>query len=94
MHQVIKTLEYDFELDLFQNSYLVWDRMLLKSNSLLKSALLRIVSEKLSFIALSVVGIYFFIAFLVSIGAIASGPEFLVFLLVWFQRKYQNYPDQ
>lgn len=43
-----------------------------QSNSLFKSALLKILSEKLSLMAFIVVAIYFLVAFLVSIGVLAS----------------------
>jgi peptide/nickel transport system permease protein len=43
-----------------------------QSKSLFKSAILRILTDKLSLAALTIVGIYFFIAFLVSIGVVAS----------------------
>lgn len=62
-----------------------------QSPSLFKSALSRIVSDKLSLIALIVVGIYFFVAFLVSIGVLAAdwGKEVAASYaepssLVWF----------
>ncbi len=43
-----------------------------QSNSLLKSAIFKIISEKLSLAALIVVAIYFLVAFLVSIGVLAG----------------------
>ncbi|MGZ3787297.1 MAG: ABC transporter permease [Bacteriovorax sp.] len=43
-----------------------------QSPSLLKSAILRILSDKLSLTALILVGLYFLVAFLVSIGVLAS----------------------
>ncbi len=43
-----------------------------KSPSLFKSAILRVLSEKISLAALVVVAIYFLLAFLVSIGVLAS----------------------
>lgn len=54
-----------------------------QSKSLLHSAIYKIVSEKLSLIALTVVGIYFLVAFLTSMGVLASdwakevGPSYM-----------------
>jgi ABC-type dipeptide/oligopeptide/nickel transport system permease subunit len=43
-----------------------------QSNSLFKNAIIRILSDKLSLTALILVAIYFFVAFLVAIGVLAS----------------------